>query len=323
MLSFKKLLPLLMILLLAISIFFAPTAASQQIPLIAIANYGPHHSLDEAIIGLKERLHSQGYIEGKNVRYTQLDVGFDPALIPQMLSSLQAQHPAVIVVLTTPVAQVAKAKIKSIPLVYTVITDPQEAQLTGPSAGSARMIGSSDRQDTTAMLSFVRSMIPDAQRVGLLYATSESNDAALVKMMQQSTQDLGMSLMALPIEQARDVPVRIEEFKDKVDFIYVGTSGPIQPTLPAIAAAAKKMRIPVFNADSAAVVDGLALASFGVDYQAVGSNTADLVIALLQGVPQDELASTFPAASDHQAVVNRQLAKFYGALIPLDATIVG
>lgn len=55
----------------------------------------------------------------------------------------------------------------------------------------------------------------------------------------------------------------------------------------------------MFNTDSSAVVDGLALAIFGIDYQSVKSNTADSVIALLQGAPQDELAPTFLADSDH------------------------
>ena len=241
------------------------TDKNDSLPIVAIANYGPHASLDAAIAGFKKQMQEEGFTENHNIRYKISDVGFDQSLIPQMLTNFKAQHPKVMLVMTTPVGQAAKATIHDIPLIYTVITDPVEAGLIKEKYKPDQNItGSSEMQDLNAFLKFAKSILPTAHKVGLLYATSEANDIALVRMMKASAAELDMSVVAIPVEQARDVQLRMQAFKNTVDFIYVGTSGPIQPTLPVISAEASKMHIPVFNVDAHAVQDGLALASFGV-----------------------------------------------------------
>ena len=81
-----------------------------ELPLVAVANYGPHASLEAALAGLKQGLKGQGYIEGETVRFEILDVGFDHALIPQMINRLKAMKPDVMVTMTTPGSQVAKGR---------------------------------------------------------------------------------------------------------------------------------------------------------------------------------------------------------------------
>jgi len=68
-------------------------SAKDPLPLIAIANYGPHSSLDQSISGIKSELALQGYIEHKNIEYMVVDVGFDTSLIPQMIANLKTKHP--------------------------------------------------------------------------------------------------------------------------------------------------------------------------------------------------------------------------------------
>lgn len=307
----------------AIALVYLTFNTKTQLPVIAIANYGPHASLHESIQGFKSHMQANGYIENKTIQYKILDVGFDPALIPQMITTLKQHNPKAILAMTTPVAQFAKGNIQTIPIVYNVITDPVEAGLI-PSHNQAthNLTGSADTQDITAMLKFATSVLPKAKTLGVLYATSESNDTALVKMLRAATHKLGMSIVAIPVEHARDVPTRMMQFKNKVDFIYVGTSGPIQPTLPAIAAAAHKMNIPVFNAQQQAVKDGLALASFGVSYAATGKNAATLVMQILNGKPVNQLTPMYPTQQDHVGFINKQLAIKYNANIPNNITVV-
>lgn len=289
---------------------------TSDLPLIAIANYGPHPSLEASIVGIKQSLASQGFIENKTVLYKIADVGFDPALIPQMISQLKNQKPHVLVVITTPVAQFAKGAVRDIPLVYTNITDPVEAGLTVGNNAKAKLIGASDRQDLNALLSFVHKLLPKAHKIGMLYASSEANDVALVKMMQKAAALHHMDVVALPVHQARDVPLVMQQFKGKIDLLYVGASGPIQPTLPVIAKHCQNMNIPLFNVHEEAVKKGLALASFGVNYEKVGHNTGVLVGQLLQGKTVNELQPSYPTIDDHHGYINALKAKAFGIEIP-------
>ena len=319
---YKKIIVLLLFFL-AFGIYFYRFSHDSYLKVIAIANYGPHSSLQSAIKGFKEEMNKEGYSEDINIEYEIADVGFDAALIPQMLSSLIAKKPSLMMVMTTPIAQAAKNKIKNIPLIFNVITDPVEAGLLNdPYLPQENMTGSSDKQDIISLLQFAKELLPHAKRVGILYSTSESNDHALVKMMQKGTESLNMTLVAIPIEQARDVHIRVMDFKDKVDFIYVGTSGPIQPTLPTIAALASKMNIPVINVEEQAVFDGLALASFGVDYLEVGKNAARLAASVLKGEDIINLKPLYPTLNQHYSVVNKKLAIKFNAHIPKSSKVV-
>ncbi len=97
-------------------IFIMALSGPSKLPVVAIASYGPHASLLATIEGFKEQMAKEGFIEGENISYLTADVGFDQALIPQMISSLKLKDPKIIVVMTTPVAQFAKGKIHDIPL---------------------------------------------------------------------------------------------------------------------------------------------------------------------------------------------------------------
>ena len=296
---------------------------NNELPVIAIASYGPHASLHEAIEGIQAELREAGYVDQQNVRYEIRDVGFDPLLIPQMLNYLKNLSPKILFVLTTPVAQYAKSNIHDIPLIYSVVTDPVDAGLLKERLRSdGNMTGSSDQQDLRAVLQFAKQMLPTAKRVGLLYATGESNDLALLRMLQAASQSEGMELVSVAVDQARDVPLRMQSFKGAVDFIYVGTSGPIQPALPAIAMEADRMRIPIFNAHEDAVKDGLALASFGVHYQQVGRSAARLALKVLRGVPMSAITPIYPVAEDHRPFVHQAKAEALGLQVPRTVTLL-
>lgn len=302
---------------------FFKLSNEESLPLVAIANYGPHASLDEAIQGIKDSLAKKGFIEHKTVNYVMADVGFDASLIPQMIATLKNKHPEVMVVITTPVAQFAKGAIKDVPLIYAVITDPIEAGLIQDTLhADLNMTGSSDKQDLNILLQFAKRILPNAQTIGLLYATSEANDRALHHAMQKSAKLAKMKLLALPVSEARDVPLVMQQLKGKVDVLYVGASGPIQPTLPVISAISKQMRIPVLNVDKMAVKEGQVLGNFGVDYYQVGVHAGDMVASVLISPKAALLPPVFPSPEDHRGFINLSVADELGLAIPSGLTQV-
>jgi len=298
-----------------------PILAHADITKIAVANYGPHPSLDETIQGLKDGLAQAGYKEGSNVEYEVTNVNFDPTLIPQMLSKLKAGKPAVVVALTTPVAQAAKYSFKDTPIVFAAITDPVQAGLLkDKDHGGENISGAPDQQNLNAFIAFAKQILPQAKTIGLLYATAEDNDQALVKMMKNAAQANGMNVVAIPVDNTRDIPIRTRQFKNKVDLIYVGTSGPIQPALPAIISVADELKIPVFNADDAAVKANQVLGSFGVTYHQVGMNAAKIVLAVLNGKKLADIPPIYPRLADHHGYISAKKAEALGITIQTNIT---
>ncbi|MDR2681889.1 MAG: ABC transporter substrate-binding protein [Holosporaceae bacterium] len=301
---------------------FSCCEKKEDLPTVAIANYGPLKDLELSIQGIKDELARNGFIENKAVKIVIADIAFDHSLIPQTVSNLKDCNPKVMVVISTPIAQFAKGKIRDIPLVFHAITDPVAAGLLKDKEHSYDNItGSSDMQNREVLLKFVKTILPNAKTVGLLSLTSDSNDATLLEMMKKAAAPFDISVMAIPVDQVRDIPVRMQQFRGKVDFIYVGASG-LHAAMPTIAAEAQKMEIPMFDAEDQSVRDGLALASFGVSYESVGRNAGKLVVKLLNGAAVQDLSPIFPKTEDHKCFVNKKLAEKFGIQIPKDATIV-
>ena len=307
--------------LVALSLLILSTFTNSQkdsnIPLIAIANYGPHSSLQETIDGLKAKLTQLGYVENKTIRYEITDVNFETSLIIQMLTKLKSSKPRIMVAISTPVAQAAKNTIKDIPVVYADITDPVEAGLVSDNPNS-NITGASDKQDLSLILQLAKQLLPSAKKIGVLYSTAEANDLSLVNMLIKNGQELGLEVISVSVEHTRDVVTRMKLFKDKVDFIYTGSSGAIQASLPAIASTAQALQLPLFNFNGEEVITHTALASYGVSHKQVGANAAIIIDKLLNGEKAGNIKPTYPTEEDHKAFISRRRSNQMGLKIPTD-----
>ena len=140
--------------------------ASAQPSLIAIANFGEHPALRAAVNGFKAEVVRQGFVEGKDVAFDDQHINFDRTLIPQLLTNAAGKKPAMIVAVTTPVAQSSIRIVtdKSIPIVFMSVVDPVVAKIV-PSwqAGSDTHTGATLYPDFNASLAFVRQLLPERE----------------------------------------------------------------------------------------------------------------------------------------------------------------
>lgn len=292
------------------------------LPIVAIANYGPLKDLEISIEGIKEELANNGFVNQKNITIEMVDIACDLSLIPQTIAKLRSLDPKVIIAISTPIAQFTKEKIKDIPIVFDAITDPvSSGLLKSENSPLENITGSSDKQNLEIMLKFVQEVLPQARSVGVPYLSAESNDTALVKMMQRSAKKFRIKVIPIAIDQIRDVPLRIQNAKGKIDFIYVGAGG-LLSALPAISAEANKIGIPIINAEEQGVKDGLALASFGVDSRSVGKNAGLLTVQILKGKKISELKPIFPTDKDHKCYINLKLAEKFKIKVPKYAELI-
>lgn len=286
---------------------------------IAIANFGDHPQLNAAVEGFKKELADEGFKEGTDVVFTVDHVNFDATLVPQMLSKIEAQKPALVLAVTTPVSQQAKnAFAKSnIPVVFTAVTDPVAAGLT-PSwdKGDANMTGASDMQDVGATLKFTRAFLPNAKKLGIPFNPGEANDVAMVKIMTEEAPKQGFEVVELGIDNANDIPQRVSSLAGKADVIYVPGSNLIQPAIAAVASAALGAKIPIVNTDDGPVKQGIVPASFAMSYDKVGHNAGKIAARILKGEKPADIAPIKPTYEDHAATISKKASAAFGVTIP-------
>ncbi len=286
---------------------------------IAIANWGKHISLERTIQGIKDGFNKAGYIEGEHFQYEILDAQFNQSLISSIITQLKKNNPTLLIALATPVAQIARNEITDIPIIFTDITDPLNSGLIEEDLKPLNNItGVSDQQDLDAFLDFVLKLIPRAEKIGILFSSSESNDRSLVKMMESAAAHHTMQVLAMPIEDSRNIQNIMQKFKNSVDLIYLGTSASIQNSISEIAHESDLLKIPIFNSDEEKVYSHQVFAAYTVSYYKIGLQTAKLALEILKGTKPENTNIFFPKLEDHSGYISKKKAEELGILIPSD-----
>ena len=274
---------------------------------VAITSFGEHPALQEVIDGMKASMTARGYKDGQDVVYTFTHVNWERNLIPQMLTKVAASKPDVIVTITTPVTQTAVRAIgdRSIPIVFSAVQDPVVAGVI-PSwdKPSAIMTGASNLADMDGTLRFIRTMLPNAKRVGLPYNPGDDADNALRERLVASAPKYGLELVLVGVDNVNDLPQRIQTFAGKVDAVFVIPSNLFQPATSQIAAITNRLGIPAFNGLPAPVTKHEMLGTYSVDWPKIGANTAEIIVRVFKGAKVSEIRPSVPAPADHKMLIS-------------------
>lgn len=289
-------------------------AAQAQPKLIAIANFGEHPALRAAVNGFKAEVVRQGFVEGRDVAFDDQHINFDRTLIPQLLTNAAAKKPALIVAVTTPVAQSSIRVVtdKSIPIVFMSVVDPVVAKIV-PSweRGSDTHTGATLYPDFNASLAFVRQLLPNAKRLGIPYNPGEDNDISNMKEMRAAAPKHGFALVEVGIDSPNDIAQRLQSLQGKVDAVFVIQSNILQTSLPVIAAATQRMGLPAINTLDTPVRQHQFLAAHALSYERMGANAGRIAARILKGEKPSAIAPHRPAAEDYAIVISRkQLAQW-------------
>lgn len=294
--------------LLVLLAFFAGAAQAQP-KLITIANFGEHPALRAAVNGFKAEVVRQGFVEGKDVAFDDQHINFDRTLIPQLLTNAASKKPALIVVVTTPVAQSSIRVVtdKSIPIVFMSVVDPVVAKIV-PSweRGSDTHTGATLYPDFNASLAFVRQLLPNANRLGIPYNPGEDNDISNMKEMRAAAPKHGFALVEVGIDSPNDIAQRLQSLQGKVDAVFVIQSNILQTSLPVIAAATQRMGVPAINTLDTPVRQHQFLAAHALSYERMGANAGRIAARILRGEKPAAIPPHRPGPEDYSIVISRK-----------------
>lgn len=307
----------LMILTIALLLNASGTAMAKSYK-VAIANFGTHPSLTWVIDGFKAGLAANGFKEGVNASFDYKDASFDPSVMAQMLTALEAGNPDILLTVTTPITQASKRVIRNrnLPIVFAPVTDPVEGGLV-PSweRGSDRFVGASNIQDMPTVIKFAKKLLGDVKSFGLLFNPGDANDMNHVKNAKIAAKQLGVELKTVSVEAAGDIPNRVAVLRG-VEFIYLAPSSMIAPAMPALSAAARRLNIPVINSTSVGVKEGLVLASISVSWSDVGFQAGVLAAKILNGAKPSDLPVFRSKPEDHKPMISAKQLKKMGLSLP-------
>ncbi|END2486883.1 TPA: ABC transporter substrate-binding protein [Vibrio vulnificus] len=281
---------------------------------VAVSQIVEHPALDATRQGLLDGLKAKGYVEGKNLEFDYKTAQGNPAIAVQIARQYVGESPDVLVGIATPTAQALVSATRSIPVVFTAVTDPVGAKLVKSMEQPGKNVtGLSDLSPVSQHVDLIKELLPNAKAIGVVYNPGEANAVTLVELLKKSAAEKGLKVVESTALKSADVQSATQAIAAKSDVIYAPTDNTVASAIEGMIVAANQAKKPVFGGATSYVEKG-AIAGLGFDYYQVGVQTADYVVAILEGQEPGKLDVKVATGSD--LVVNQGTAEKLGITIP-------
>lgn len=250
---------------------------------VAVTAIVEHPSLNAVRDGVYEVLQEAGYKEGENLRWQYQSAQGNTGTAAQIARKLVGDAPDVIITISTPSTQTVLASTKTIPVVFSAVTDPVAAKLTKSwEASGTNVTGVSDMLEIDKQVDLILRIVPQAKTVGMVYNPAEANSVVVVEKMEQELAKRGMRLIKAAAARSVDVGTAARSLADKVDVFYTSTDNNVVAAYEAMTKVAQDTQTPLIASDPPSVARG-AVAALGVDYKELGRQTGRVAIRIING----------------------------------------
>ena len=275
--------------------------ASGETYQIGVLQLVQHDALDAANKGFFAALDEAGI----NYEADQQNASGEQANCMTIAEKLVNDGSDLILAIATPAAQAVAGVTEEIPVLLTAVTDPAESGLVNVS-------GTSDLTPVKEQIDLLKELLPDAEKVGLLYCSAESNSQLQIAMAEEACKEAGLSCEEYTVPSSNEIQSVVESMVGKVDVIYAPTDNVIAAGMSTVAMIATDNQIPVICGE-AGMVNAGGLATYGIDYYQLGYMTGEQAIEILtKGADVAEMPIGYLPAERCALTVNKTTADTLG-----------
>ncbi len=273
---------------LALAMVLALTACGEKQPAadftVGICNYVDDASLNQIVNSIQSRLAEIADEKGVTIAIEYDNCNADATVMEQIIENFKVDQVDLMVGVATPVAMRMQAATEGtdIPVVFSAVSDPVGAGLV-PSleAPDANITGTSDYLDTNAIMNLILAADPDAQKIGLLYDLGQDSSAAPIAAAKAYLDNAGIEYVERTGTTTDEVMLAAEALvADGVDAVFTPTDNTIMTAELAIYETFLAAGIPHYTGADSFALNG-AFLGYGVDYENLGVETADMVAQIL------------------------------------------
>jgi len=301
--------------LIAIALVFIITKQKQNKHiLITVNQYVYHPNLEKTYKGVTDVVNEWADKNDKTVKFEVQVANGDATIASQIAKQQSLQNPNVMLALATPSAQACQKVTNKIPIVFGAVTDPVSAKLVKSlNKPEANITGSSDEWPYDFQFSFLRQILPDAKKIGVLLNPSESNTEASMKKIREVVKKFNFTLVEAPVYSTSDILSAANSLIGKCDIFFAPADNTVLSGLEAFVKVARINHIPIFVGDEGSVEKG-GIATYGINYYDLGRETGNLVVQILEGKNISELP--IAVGSSGNLIINKEAMGYFNISIP-------
>lgn len=273
-------------------------------------------TMRRTMASFKEGLADEGFVEGRNY---VIDFATEPdvARAPERIRQLLARTPAVLVVMTTPVAQAAAKAARETPILFTSVSDPLESGLVASLAqpgGNVTGVSNMLPELSGKLLELVRELLPDATRITVLWNPDNPAKAIELRALREAASRYKISLHELPARSKEEIEAALAGLgRAGARALVVLAESLTFAHRKRIDELARASRMPVVSNITQHIEAG-GLASYTSDGALLNRRLGALAAKILAGAKPATLPVELPTR--YVLTVNQKSAKALGIAIP-------
>lgn len=312
----KKILMILLVMLLTACSSQNQTVDENAIH-IGVLQLMEHEALNNTYNGFIDALKENGYEEGKNLVISFENPNNDKSTLATMAQKLVNEENDLILAIGTAAAQSLQQETDTIPILGSAITDYLDVGLVESNEKPGKNIsGSSDYCDMAIQMDLVEMLVPDVQKIGLLYTSSEENSIIQAEQMRKECEKRGWEVVEKTISDLTMVDDTMHSFIGNIDALYIPTDNPLASSMASVEIVASENNIPVIVGCDTMVQDG-GLASIGVNYYNLGYQTGVNALKIINNETTiDQLPVYFMDSENADIYYNSKIAEKMGFELP-------
>jgi putative ABC transport system substrate-binding protein len=268
------------------------------------------------LVAFKERLRDFGWIDGRNLRIDYRFTGENAERTRVAAEELVALSPDVIFVSTNPAVSALTQVTRTIPTVFTWVSDAvgsgYVASLAHP-GGNITGFHNFEPELGGKWLELLKEMAPGVRRVAVVHVPEISANVSFLHVVEAASASFGVTVTAAQVRDAADIERVVTAFAREPNGGLIVTPSPLTATRrDVIIAAAARLDLPAIYSFRFYTASG-GLLSYGINQMETVRDAASYVDQILRGANPGELPVQLPTR--FQLVINLKTARALGLTI--------
>jgi len=268
------------------------------------------------LASFRQGLQELGWTDGRNIRFDYRFTGDSEERMRPIAEEVVGLTPDVILVSTNSVVSATLKATRSIPIVFTWVSDPVGsgfvANLPRP-GGSITGFHNFEPAIGGKWLAFLKQIAPDLRRVAVVHVPEVVPNVAFLHVIEAAAPSLGLSVTAAEVRTAADIERVLSAFGQEGGGLIVTPSALTATQRDLIIALAARHRLPAIYSFAFYAESG-GLMSYGVNQLELVRAAASYVDRVLRGTSPGDLPVQLPLR--YELVINLKTAAALGLAVP-------
>ena len=270
----------------------------------------------ERIAAFLQRLRELGWIEGRTVSIEYRWAEGRTEHLAEMVAELVRHNVDVIVTSGAGPVLAAKQTTSSIPIVFTVASDPVGTGLVPSLArpnGNVTGLSYQGPDLAPKRIEVLREMVPGLGGLAVMAYTGAAGAMRELGEVQAAAVSVGLEIAPVKIQQADDIESVLTGLTERAQALYVCADPLLNTNRRRIIAFSRGARLPTMFGERENVLEG-GLISYGPHIPDLYRRAADLVDKILRGARPSDIPVEQPIK--FELVINLKAAKALGLTVP-------